>query len=107
MADRSVQTAIETLRALGSLPPESTEDIVLVQQWQDTLTLVSRPVSASEAEILCMLFGRDGRFSLAWSLVHLIETANDLSDEFLSRLPLNEWIVLLLVGRENAKKFGN
>jgi hypothetical protein len=102
-----VQIAIKQLRELGPLPPESTEDIELIQRWQDTLALVSRPVNASEAEILCTLFGSDSCFGGAWSLVHLIETATDLSDEYLTQLPPNEWIGLLRVGRENAKKFGN
>lgn len=101
-----MQTAIEQLRTLGPLPPESTEDIDLIQRWQDTLALVSSPVDTSEAQVLCTLFGPDGCFGLAWSLVHLIETATDLSDEYLAQLPPNEWIHSLLVARKNAKKFG-
>ena len=102
-----MQTAIKQLRELGPLPPESTEDIALIQRWQDALALVSRPVNASEAEVLCTLFGPDDCFGLAWSLVHLIETATDLSDEYLTQLPPNKWIDQLRVSRENAKKFGN
>ena len=102
-----MRTAIEELRALGPLPPESTEDIALIQRWQDMLALVPSPVNTSEAKILCTLFGSDSCFGLAWSLVHLIETANDLSVEYLTHLPRNEWIDLLRVGHKNAKKFGN
>ena len=101
-----MQTAIEQLKQLGPLPPESTDDFVLIQRWQDTLARVSTPLDASEAEILCTLFGPDGCFGAAWSLVHLIETASDLTDEYLTRLPPNEWIDLLQTRRENAKQFG-
>ena len=102
-----MQIAIEQLRKLGPLPPESTDDIELIQRWQDTLALVASPVTTSEAEVLCVLFGADSCFGGAWTLLHLIETANDLSTEYLKNLPTNEWVDLLLVGRENAKKFGN
>ena len=71
------------------------------------LAQVSSPVNASEAAILCTLFGSDSCFGLAWSLVHLIETATDLSDEYLTQLLPNDWIDQLRVSRENAKKFGN
>lgn len=101
-----MQTAIEQLRTLGPLPPESTEDIELIQRWQDMLALVASPVTTSEAQVLCKLFGPDGCFGLAWSLVHLIETATDLPDEYLTQLPPNEWIDSLLIARRNAKKFG-
>ncbi len=102
-----MQTAIAKLLELGQLPPETTEDIALIQRWEATLATVSIPVNVAEAEVLCTLFGPDGCFGGAWTLLHLIETATDLSTEYLTHLPNNEWVDLLLVGRENAKKFGN
>ena len=107
MANRFMPTATEQLKQLGPLPPESTDDVALIQRWQDTLSQVATPVDASEAEILCTLFGPDGCFGLAWSLVHLIETATDVSDDYLTQFPPNEWIDLLRGRRENAKNFAN
>ena len=101
-----MQTAIEQLKQLGPLPAESTDDVALIQRWQDIVERVATPVDVPEAEILSTLFGSDDCFGAAWSLVHLIETASDLTDEYLIQLPPNEWIDLLRIRRENAKKFG-
>jgi hypothetical protein len=47
-------------------------------------------VSGEEAGALARLFGPDDCFGLAWTLVHLIESA----PEYLDHLPVheNEWI---------------
>ncbi len=99
-----MQASIQKLLELGPLPSESTTDIALLQQWQDTLATVTIPLDVSEAEALCRLFGPDGCFGLAWAVVKLIETSSDLSDEYLAALPPTEWRDLLTVRRANARK---
>ena len=99
-----MQPAIRRLQQLGPLPPESTNDIGLIQQWQDVLATVIPPLCMAEAQALCKLFGPDGCFGLAWSLIPLIESATGLSDEYLATLPVGEWSELLITRRKNAAR---
>lgn len=66
---------VQTLLALGSLPAEDFADPERVARHQQALHAIERPVTDEEARELLKLFGPDGCFGLAWSLLHLIETA--------------------------------
>ena len=70
-------------------------NMMKLEEYQRLLNAISQPVSDEEAEALARLFGPDDCFGLAWTLVHLIESAPGWP--LVDRLPAidNEWIVLL------------
>jgi hypothetical protein len=69
--------AIHRLASLGPLPASSDADANQLADYQQLLESVPPPVSDTEAEVLAGLFpaDRDECFGLAWTLVHLVETA--------------------------------
>jgi hypothetical protein len=46
-----------------------------MQAFEEQLSKVETPVTDEEARALVKLFGPDDCFGLAWTLLHLIETA--------------------------------
>jgi hypothetical protein len=69
----SVRSEVEAFLALGPLPASSID--AHVDTHQEHLERITAPVSIEEAELLVGMFGPDDCFGLAWTLVHLIETA--------------------------------
>ncbi|WP_156373250.1 hypothetical protein [Pseudorhodoferax sp. Leaf267] len=67
---------IERLLQLGPLPAESEASIEHLRQLEEALHSVAKPVSDEEARALVKLFGPDNCFGLAWSFLHLIESAS-------------------------------
>ncbi|MES2355252.1 MAG: hypothetical protein V4568_12805 [Pseudomonadota bacterium] len=98
-----IRPEIAALSALGPLPSEQGADPVLLQKYDKLYRAIARPVTDEEARVLTKLFGSDGCFGLASSLLHLIETAPGwpLLDCF-DNLD-NEWIVEL---RDRAIRSG-
>jgi hypothetical protein len=82
------------LIALGSLPQEQGALPEQIAKYQAALQSVVAPLSDEEARAMSVLFGDDGCFGLAWSLLHLLETAPGwpLTDALNNT---NEWIVRL------------
>jgi hypothetical protein len=66
---------VKALVALGQFPPEQGATPGVVERHQLALEAIARPVSDDEACALVNVFGPDDCFGLAWSLLHLIETA--------------------------------
>ena len=66
---------VESLVTLGPLPsePDATEE--QLRNIEVKLETIARPVSSQEACELATLFGDDNCFGLAWSLVHIFESA--------------------------------
>jgi hypothetical protein len=100
---KNIRKEIECMVALGRFPSEDDADSDLVRKYEELYKAIKRPITDDEARALIKLFGSDGYFGLASSLVHLIETApgwplkdclNDLD---------NEWIMML---RNRAVKGG-
>ncbi|MBN8888575.1 MAG: hypothetical protein J0I77_22875 [Rudaea sp.] len=80
-----MQSKVEELMKLGPLPGSANPDVVWLEKVQNLLTEIKQPVSDVEAMVLVKLFGPDYCFGLAWTLLHLIETApgwplNDVLD---------------------------
>lgn len=92
---KNVRKEIESMAALGPLPSEDGRDIELVKKYDQLFRTISTPITNEEARILVALFGTDGCFGLASSLVHLIETAPGWPLEDCLRNLNNEWIVEL------------
>lgn len=90
-----MQNVISELLKLGPLPSSDHPDIDLLGKYQELITAINQPINNEEAIALLELFGSDECFGLAWTLLHLIETApNWPLTEYLTNLD-NEWIVRL------------
>lgn len=70
-----MQQAISVLLRLGPLPSSATSTVQTMQAFEEQLSKVRTPVTNEEACALVKLFGPDDCFGLAWTLLHLIETA--------------------------------
>lgn len=86
---------IETLVRLGPLPPERDAPVEQLKEFEKALLAITSPIEDAEARQLVSLFGPDSCFGLAWTLLHLIETApgwplrdclSDATNEWISRL---------------------
>jgi hypothetical protein len=72
-----MRAAIHRLAALGPLPASDDAEVDQLEDYQRLLDRLQPPVSDAEAQVLTHLFppDRDDCYGLAWTLVHLIETA--------------------------------
>lgn len=71
----SIRPEIQHLVHIGSLPAKQEPSIEQLRQVGDLLLSVTKPVSDDETKALACIFGPDGCFGLASTLLHLIETA--------------------------------
>lgn len=96
-----MRAEIERLLSLGAFPLESRASPEHVKSVQALVAGIYPPLTDQEAAALVKLFGPDTFFGLAWTLLHLIETAPDWPIQ--DCLPIeieNEWVRLL---RQRAK----
>ncbi|HEX9412867.1 MAG TPA: hypothetical protein VF916_05140, partial [Ktedonobacterales bacterium] len=70
-----MRQVVQELATLGPLPgsEEATEE--QLHHYQELLAALTPPATDQEARILVTLFGPDECFGLAWTLLHLIESA--------------------------------
>jgi hypothetical protein len=73
--ERKMQKAISVLLGLGPLPSSATATVPAMRAFEEQLSKVQTPVTDEEACALVKLFGPDDCFGLAWTLLHMIETA--------------------------------
>jgi hypothetical protein len=66
---------IKRLQLLGPLPSEDDATVDHLKLIEPLFKAISKPVSDDEARALVSLLGPDDCFGVAWSFVHLIETA--------------------------------
>ena len=74
---KNVRIEILELKKMGTLPSESSNDVVHIGNYQNLLLSIVRPITNEEARVLVTLFDSsdDGCFGLADTMLHLIETA--------------------------------
>src|SRR5262245_47171618 len=89
---REMQAAVQKLSQLGTFPSSANPDTAKLQEFQDILSSVKDPISDDDARALVQLFGSDDCFGLAWTLLHLIETAPNWPLEDCLRNTGNEWV---------------
>lgn len=70
-----IQQAVKELISLGTLPSSSNPNVELLEKMQKHIASVKQPISDDEAKALINIFGPDECFGLAWSILHLIESA--------------------------------
>jgi hypothetical protein len=73
--ESTMQQAINALLKLGPLPSSTTVSVPTLQSFEEQLLKVKAPITDEEACALVKLFGPDDCFGLAWTVLHLIETA--------------------------------
>ena len=93
MNTAKVRLEVEKFSALGVLPSESSADIELIKQYDTLYRSIEKPITDNEARVLIKLFGLDGCFGLASSLMHLIETAPGWPLEECLIDQSNEWLI--------------
>jgi hypothetical protein len=87
-----IRSAVTDFVGLGALPDESAPEET-ISHHQELLSRIKAPVTDEEARLLSRCFGHDDSYGLAWTLLHLIETAPGGS--FLKAAPAesdNEWL---------------
>jgi hypothetical protein len=70
-----MREAIKELTKVGQLPSSDDSDDELLKKISGLIASIHRPISDDEARALVKLFGEDDCFGLAWTLLHLIESA--------------------------------
>lgn len=91
-----MQKSVIELIKLGPLPSEQSSDIDLIKQYQDLLEGIKIPICDNEAIELSVVFGNDDCFGLAWTLLHIIETAPNWPIKQALKNKNNEWIQTLI-----------
>src|SRR5919204_1910119 len=83
--------------SLGRLPPSRNADGALLTRMTDALLRIHPPVTRDEAILLAASFGPDDCFGLAWTLLHLVESApgGPPLDDLPKDTRENEWVRLL------------
>jgi len=66
---------IQNLVELGRLPSEEDASDDILRKLDEAFRAIERPIRDEEAEALLALFGDDNCYGLAFSIMHLIETA--------------------------------
>ncbi len=87
-----MQLAVEELMKIGPLPNSLNADLIKLEKFQNLLTKVEKPISDDEAKVLIQLLGPDDCFGLAWTLLHLIETAPGWPIKDCLNGTGNEWV---------------
>lgn len=72
-----MRPAVVSLLKLGRLPDEGSAAVAQLQEYESALAAVTPPVSDQEALALLSVFPSSDHscFGLAWSVLHLVETA--------------------------------
>ena len=93
-----VRKEVAELLSMGPLPASDVATEEDLNRREAALKAISRPVSDEEALVLMSAFGTDECFGLAWTLLHLIETAPGkprMPEDILRR---SEWLRMVWKG---------
>lgn len=92
-----VQPVVRDLWKMAPLPPEEDSSPEVIEKFQRLILAIQRPISDEDAKLLVEVFGEDGCFGLAASLVQRIETAPSWPiKECLTRID-NPWVSELIL----------
>ena len=71
----TMRPEVRDFLSMGPLPESTASTAEELDKLEGSLGQIAPPVSEEEARALLRSFGPDDCFGLAWTLVHLIETA--------------------------------
>lgn len=100
-----IRQTVADFLAAGPLPDED-QSVEAIQRSQDLLECIQGPVTDEEAAALLAGFGPDDCYGLAWTLLHLIETAPRAQTAEYPADSDNPWVQLLRRRVENARAHG-
>ena len=95
---------VQTLVSLGPLPDCDTAQEDQLKIYESLLSRVTPPISDEEARSLVRLFGTDDCYGLAWSLLHLIESAPGWPLQDCLKDSGNEWTTRLRLRAERGSQ---
>lgn len=99
----AVRRGVQELVDAGPVPSEDA-DAEVIAEAERLLERVVAPVTDHEAQCLVLAFGDDDCYGLAWTLLHLIETAPGAQTAKYSVNGDNMWVTLLNARVEFARK---
>lgn len=91
----TIRPEVQELSRIGPLPSESGAIPSVIQKYQDLIEAIQKPITDDEARELVKVFGDDGCFGLASTLMHLIETSPGWPLRDSLKNLNNEWIAEL------------
>jgi hypothetical protein len=97
------RTEIQELLKFGSFPSEQQVNLDLIRQQEALVKKIKSPVTDEEAKALLTIFGPDDYFGLAWTLLHLIETAPNWPINECLVETSNEWVKRLKQRAQRGK----
>jgi hypothetical protein len=89
-----IRAEVKHMADLGPLPDSSAHEAV-IQAHEDALAAMAEPLTAEEARALLACFGQEDCFGLAWTLLHLLETAPDPPLDAKPGADANPWLHML------------
>ncbi|MFC3912237.1 hypothetical protein ACFOSS_02005 [Pseudaeromonas sharmana] len=93
---------IKNLVSIGVLPAEDVASVEEVKFIELIVSSIDGPITDDEAKAIVSIFGFDEFFGIAWSILHLVETAPHWPiKECLIRTD-NPWITILIERAKNA-----
>jgi len=101
-----IRDDVRRLSALGPMPNSSATTPAQVDQYDDLINQIVQPLTDDEARALLGVFGDDDYFGVAWSLLHLIETAPHVPIDGPPADDANEWVRRIWRSKENARVMG-
>jgi hypothetical protein len=97
-----MREAVQKLARLGPLPDSDNAQEEQLKVYEDLLKQVTPPISDDEARVLTGLFGPDDCFGLAWTVLHLVESAPGWPLQECLKDQGNEWIQRLRLRAERG-----
>jgi hypothetical protein len=101
-----IREEVAKLIAFGSLPSEEAASDEQLQVIQQQLERIEPPLTDDEAQRLTALFHHDDSlYGMAWTLLHLIETAPECPISDAPDATANEWVRRIWDRAVRAKAF--
>lgn len=91
----SIRPEVAALVAAGPLPSEDDATVEQLERIERLLDGIAEPISDDEALAMLDVFGPDGCYGMAWTVLHLIEKAPGVYTNSYSTNAQNEWVQLL------------
>lgn len=85
-----IRHEVDKLAKAGRFPDEDADERA-IEATQRLLGRIIAPVTDDEAQVMATLFGPDGCYGLAWTLLHLIETAPGAPNAVYPHAAADEW----------------
>lgn len=104
-----IRTEIIKLKELGKMPnhDDDTVEDDIIDQFENLLGSIEKPVNKDEAEILVKLFPKESCFGIEWTLLHVVESVFKLIDfeeykELIMKCNSEEWKETLITRLNNS-----